>query len=270
MAEKKEKAAKETKEEKQRRKAEEKAQKAEEKARKTEEKGQKAEEKAKKEQKQGGVWGYFLTPVLLAALCAGAVVLGYSLMPSHPLEKYLNLVFVDKLKTSSSIAGLNIVEKEIDTGESAETYDDGEIAYPKFGEQYAMLEANDIDLTVGVYYGSNEELLKRGACQSSQTAVLGTVGNVVIDAHVNTFFADLEKLKPDNIVTLYTDYGRFTYKVKEAISFNKTDKTYVGVTQTDCLTLYTCRPEVLGDSDLRVGVRCDLVSKEFYTPKTES
>lgn len=260
MPEKKEKAAKETKEEKRERKADEKAQKAE----------QKSGEKAKKEQKQGGVWGYFLTPMLLAALCAGAVVLGYSLMPSHPLEKYLNLVFVDKLKTSSSIAGLNIVEKEIDTGESAETYDDGEITYPRFGEQYAMLEANDIDLTVGVYYGSNEELLKRGACQSSQTAVLGTVGNVVIDAHVNTFFSDLEKLKPDNIVTLYTEYGRFTYKVKEAISFNKEDKTYVGVTQTDCLTLYTCRPEVLGDSDLRVGVRCDLVSKEFYTPKTES
>ncbi len=268
MPEKKEKPVKETKEEKQERKAEEKAQKAEQKAGDKEKKAeQKAERKARK---QGGVWGYFLTPVLLASLCAGAVVLGYSLMPSHSIEKYLNLIFVDKLKTSSSIAGLNIVEKEIDSGEESTTYSDGEITYPKFGEQYAVLEAKDIGLSVGVYYGSNEELLKRGACQSSQTAVLGTVGNVVIDAHVNTFFADLEKLKPENIITLYTDYGRFTYKVKRAISFDKTDKTYVGVTQTDCLTLYTCRPEVLGDSDLRVGVRCDLVSKEFYTPKTES
>ena len=30
------------------------------------------------------------------------------------------------------------------------------------------------------------------------------------------------------------------------------------------LTLYTCKPQVLGSSDVRVGVRCEPVEKRFY------
>lgn len=142
--------------------------------------------------------------------------------------------------------------------------------YPVFGEQYAELVAPDAGIDVGVFYGSNAELLERGACQSTQSAIIGTKGNVVIDAHVNTYFADLTKLVIGVPVVLYTNYGTFTYRVSETISFDKSNKKYLSVTDEDYLTLYTCQPEILGNSDLRVGVRCELVSREFYRPEETS
>ena len=199
-------------------------------------------------------------------LTGSILVLCYSLAPTHSLQKYLNLAFMDNLKTQSQSAGLNIRELEISTDVSGTTYETGKITYPTFGEQYAQLTAPSIDLTVGVYYGVTSELLARGACQSTQSAIIGEAGNAVIDAHVNTFFSDLEKLKPGDEITIYTLYGCFTYRVNEQITFKESDKKYIAVTEEEYLTLYTCQPQVLGSSEMRVGVRCVPVKKQFYAP----
>lgn len=212
---------------------------------------------------------WILTPVLLLILSIGLVMMVYLLMPSHKLQSYLNLAFMDSLKVTSTTAGLNIVNKDIDTGDQRPTTDTGKIITPKFGEQYAKLVCDDIALTVSVYFGTTKELLALGACQSTQSAVLGNKDNVVISAHVNTYFADLDEMETGDIVVLYTEYGKFTYRVKEQIRFPKTDKRYIVPTGTDRLTLYTCEGDVLGDSDNRVGVICDLVSKEYFMPADE-
>lgn len=234
--------------------------------------------------KRGSVLGIILTPILLLALCGGSIVLCYSLMPEHYIQRYLNLAFMDSQKISSSTSGLNIKHREIKTDTETTAPPDsqnptsatvtekpkltsGKINFPTFGEQYAKLEAKSINLMVGVFYGVNSELLELGACQSSQSEILGKEGNHVIDAHVNTFFADLNKLAVGDTVTMFTDYGRFTYEVSDKIEFNKSDKRYVTTTEADILTLYTCAPQVLGNSDLRVGVRCLLKDKEFYEPE---
>ena len=174
-----------------------------------------------------------------------------------------------KRKTAPGAAlndGLVIKENTgIDTSPADKSYaEEGKIIRPTFGEQYAVLNAPAIDLNVSVYYGVNAELLERGACQSTQSAILGEIGNAVIDAHVNTYFSELSKLKIGDEITVYTKYGCFTYKVKETIEFNKQDKRYLAVTKEEFLTLYTCAPQVIGSSDLRVGVRCEPVSKKFY------
>ena len=149
------------------------------------------------------------------------------------------------------------------------TFEDGKINYPTFGEEYAVLTAESIGLTVGVYYGVNADLLDRGACQSTQSAIIGEKGNTVIDAHVKTYFSDLSKLKTGDTVELYTDYGSFTYKVTETIRFDKNDKRWLAVTKEPYLTLYTCAPQVIGSADMRVGVRCEPVSMKFYAPADE-
>ena len=226
---------------------------------------------SKDTEKRSGVLGYFLTPLLLLALCGGIAVLCYSLAPVHDAQRYLNLAFMDTLKVTSTTSGLNIRHRDIKTDDQQGTEEkpklqEGKINYPTFGEQYAKLEAKSINLMVGVYYGVNSELLSRGACQSTQSAVFGTAGNHIIDAHVNTFFAELHNLAVGDTVTMYTDYGKFTYEVTQKIEFNKNDKKYVGVTKDDVLTLYTCAPQVIGSSDTRIGVRCALKEKEFYEP----
>ena len=224
-----------------------------------------------KNAKHSALPAYLLTPLLLLLLTGGILALCYSVAPVHYVQKYLNIAFMDNLKTTGTTAGLHIKENEIETEKKPKsgTYEDGKINYPVFGEQYAVLSAEPIGLNVGVYYGVNAELLDRGACQSSQSAVIGDHGNTVIDAHVTTFFSDLSKLKTGDEVVLYTNYGCFTYAVKEQISFDKEDKRWLGVTKSDCLTLYTCAPQVIGSADTRIGVRCEPVSKEFYAPADE-
>lgn len=207
---------------------------------------------------------WLLTPVFLVILSIGIAMLVYLLMPTHRLQNYLNIAFMDNLKVQSTTAGLNIINKDIDTNGNKETTAVGEVLYPHFGEQCATLICEEIDLTVGVYYGTTTELLALGACQSTQNKVIGDTGNVVISAHVNTFFADLSKMKVGDTVTLYTEYGIFTYRAKEAIRFQKTDKSYVTNTSTDKLTLYTCEADVLGNSDTRIGMICEPISKLYY------
>ena len=227
-----------------------------------------SEEKIKK---RSSLPAYLLTPVLLLLLTGGILVLCYSLAPVHRLQKYLNIAFMDNLKTTGTTAGLHIKEKEIETGNKPDqdTFEDGKINYPTFGEQYAVLTSKAIGLTVGVYYGVNADLLDRGACQSTQSAIIGEKGNTVIDAHVKTYFSELSKLKTGDTVELYTDYGSFTYKVTETISFDKNDKRWLAVTEEPYLTLYTCAPQVIGSADMRVGVRCEPVSMKFYAPADE-
>ncbi|MDE5854564.1 MAG: class D sortase, partial [Ruminococcus sp.] len=171
---------------------------------------------------------HIVTPFLLMALCSG-VLIGASIKPMDKLKVFANIAFMDNLKSNpnSDDTGLVIRENEIKSDYSGETSESGEIIRPKFGELYATLTSEAIGLDIPVYWGSNSELLEHGACHSSSSVIIGDNGNSVISAHVDTFFTDLEKLKEDDIVTVKTNYGKFTYKVRETISFSSTNKKYV-------------------------------------------
>lgn len=216
---------------------------------------------------------YILTGVFLFILCA-AVCIAALIVPYEKGKTYLGLAFMDQSKTAPS-SGLNdgLVIKEntnIKTDPvTQELSDEGEIIRPVFGEQYAVLRCEAAQIEVPVYWGSSQELLELGACQSSASKVLGETGNVVISAHVNTFFANLNALQPGDEAVLYTEYGIFTYTVREMVKFEKTDKTYVSPKRSDQLTLYTCEAQVLGTSTTRVAAVCDLKSKQFYTASGE-
>ena len=107
-------------------------------------------------------------------------------------------------------------------------------------------------------------LLELGACQTTASAIAGAGGNAVISAHVNTFFNRLDELQTGDTLTLYTNYGRFTYAVQKSIQFENTDKQYILPTNQEQLTLYTCEMQVFGSSTKRIGVVCDCISTEFY------
>ena len=207
-----------------------------------------------------------ITPVLVFLICT-ALTAVIGIVPYNKMTTYLKIAFSDKLK-STSVAADNISADSpiinFDKDRSENVSKEGEVVYPKFGEQYATLSCDTIKLYVPVYWGSDDKLLENGACQHSSSVVIGKTGNVVIDAHVNTFFADLDKLKEGDLVVLNTSYGEFKYKVTKQITFAKTDKTYVLPSDTDKLTLYTCVKQVLGSSDQRIGVVCEPVDKAFY------
>ena len=161
-----------------------------------------------------------ILPVVTLLLCA-AIVLVCSLRPYEKLHTYLQIAFMDDLKQapSSSSDGLEIVQNDITTNYSGKIANTGEPVYPAFGEQYGVLSCEAIDLYVPVYWGATSELLELGACQTTASAIAGAGGNAVISAHVNTFFNRLDELQTGDTLTLYTNYGRFTYAVQKSIQF---------------------------------------------------
>ncbi len=204
-----------------------------------------------------------LLTLLILMMCAGVIILAL-IDPCEKMNTYMNIVFMEDMKDPVH-GGLRIVENEIDTSYEGETSSEGTAVIPAFGEQYAMLECKAIGLSVPVYWGSNAELLELGAVQTTASAAAGSGGNAVIDAHVNTFFRNLGSLEKGDVVTLYTQYGRFTYEVSELIEFKETDTKYVLPTEEEQLTLYTCEMQVLGSSDVRIGAVCKPTEMAYYS-----
>ena len=206
-----------------------------------------------------------LLPVLVTILCGGIVLL-CAIRPYELGKTYLRVGFMDGSGTVSQggTAGLNIMETDIDTNYTSETSPEGEVIIPAYGSQCAVLESEAIDLYVPVYWGGGSELLEQGACHTPASAALGSTGNSVISAHVNTFFHDLNQLEVGDVITAYTTYGKFTYEVSELIEFDSSDKSHLKKTEDDRLTLYTCEMQLLGSSSKRVGVVCKLTDKAFY------
>ena len=223
--------------------------------------------------KKKSLLSLFLMPFLITALCGGLLLL-LSIEPYERVKTYLRVAFMDNnnvVPQSDGIAGLNIVHTDIDTGYSGKTYEKGEVVYPEYGTQYAVIQCEAVDIFAPVYWGNGSELLELGGCNTPSSVVAGGEGNTVISAHVNTFFADLNKIKVGDEVKLYTDYGRFTYVVSELIEFESTDKKYLKKGDKDILTLYTCEDNLLAVSDKHIGCRCELKKREFYNePKEEA
>lgn len=219
---------------------------------------------AEKSKKSSAVL-HIATPFIVAAIAFGGLMAAV-VKPSDKLKVYLNIAFMDELKTDpeNASSGLIIRENQIKEEHSGETSDTGEVIRPKFGEMYAVIKCSALSLDVPVYWGSDVELFERGACQSSGSVLAGENGNSVISAHEDTYFAELSKLKVGDTVTINTNYGYFTYKVKECVTFTKDNNKYVVSTKDNRLTMYTCKKDVLGRSDERIGVICELIEKKFY------
>ncbi len=208
---------------------------------------------------------YILTPIILLLLCVAITVVA-AIKPYNKISVYLNLAFMDEFKSNpgDGLGGLVIRDGEILTDYNGEISGTGEAVMPKFGEQFAVLRCDAFDTAVPVYWGSSRELFARGACQATFSKLPGVVGNTVISAHEDTFFADLSSVKVGDKITINTNYGEFVYEVTETVVFNKTDKKYVNSTKDERLTLYTCKKDVLGSSDERVGVVCMPIERKFY------
>ncbi len=207
----------------------------------------------------------FILPIFIFIFCTGIALL-VLIRPYEKFSTLLNIAFMDDMGSTPQ-AGLQIVENDIDTEYSGDTFTEGEVVIPSFGEQFAVIEIESADIKVPVYWGSNAELLELGAVQTTSSAVPGSGGNAVIDAHVNTYFHDLNKAAVGDKVVLYTQYGRFTYEVSELIKFKSDDKKYVLPKEEEMLTLYTCELQVFGSSDIRIGAVCKPVEMLYYTEK---
>lgn len=224
-----------------------------------------ASDKKEKNKVNSSLVLHIATPFIVLALCTG-IIIAASIKPLDKLKVYKNIAFMDDMKIDPEAAGKGLVIKnnEIAEDNTVETTDNGKVIIPKFGEMYALIKSSAFDVSVPVYWGCDIDIFEVGAGQAAATAVIGNDGHSVISAHEDTFFAELKNMKKDDTVTVLTNYGVFTYKVKELITFNKNDTKYVAPSKENKLTLYTCKKDLLGSSDERIGVICEPVEKKFY------
>ncbi len=201
-----------------------------------------------------------VTPFVMLAICAG-IVGGAAAIPAQKFSKLAGIVFsAEAEQEPGKIGEIKYVEKEVE----AQLDDGNKILYPSFGMQYATLKINSIELEAPVFFGSTEDLLQQGVCQYIGSVVVGEKGNVVLDAHCNTFFLRLIDVQVGDEIVIETSYGKFTYKAKETTLFKETDNSLISPTDDDRLTLYTCYGNLLGPTEDRYAVICELVEKEFY------
>ncbi len=221
-----------------------------------------------KKKSQNNIALYIITPVMMSVICAG-ITIAAAIKPADKIKTYTNIAFMDSLKSNplNEDSGLIIKDNDIIMDYSGKTSETGEPDRPDFGELYAIVSTKSLGINVPIYWGTTTELLERGACQSSSSAVFGANGNSVVSAHVDTYFADLNNIQKGDIVDVYTNYGKFTYTVTEPIEFSSKDKKYIVPSEENKLTIYTCKRDLLGASDRRIGAVCELTAKEFYTEK---
>ena len=198
-----------------------------------------------------------LTPFVALAI-SGGIAVGAAFIPAKKIYDAASVVFSSdpEHKTMSEI---KYSEKEVES----KLEDGNKIAYPSFGKQYATLKIKSIDLEAPVFFGSTPDLLHEGVCQYIGSVVIGEKGNVVLDAHCNTFFLDLDTVEEGDEIILTTSYGEFKYKAKEITYFKDTDNSLIAPSEEDKLTLYTCYCNLLGPTEDRLAVICEPTDKKF-------
>ncbi len=198
-----------------------------------------------------------LTPLAVLAI-SGGIIAGAAFIPAKKIYDKASLVFSSNTE-HKTMSEIKYVEKEVES-----KLDDGsKIVYPSFGMQYATLKIKSIDLEAPVIFGSTPDLLHEGVCQYVGSVIIGEKGNVVLDAHCNTFFLDLDKVKEGDEIVLTTSYGEFKYKAKEITYFKDSDNSYIVPSAEDKLTLYTCYGNLLGPTEDRLAVICEPTEKKF-------
>jgi sortase A len=116
------------------------------------------------------------------------------------------------------------------------------IAVVGHGEIIGRLAIPRLKLEVVVLEGSDSRILDVAAGHVEGTALPGSIGNIAIAAHRDTFFRPLRDIRRDDIISLRTAAGDFAYQVESTEVVDPTDIEALHQTADAELTLVTCYP----------------------------
>jgi sortase A len=132
------------------------------------------------------------------------------------------------------------------------------------GATIAVLRIPRIAMEVPVSDGTTERVLLAGAGLVEGTASPGSVGNIGIAAHRDTFFRGLKDVVVGDLIELETLAGTDTYRVSTLSVVAPSDVYVLAATAEPALTLVTCYPfYFVGNAPQRFIVRA--VAAEFHS-----
>lgn len=124
----------------------------------------------------------------------------------------------------------------------------------------AVLRIPGIELEVPVSYGTDEQVLRRGAGVIEGAAFPGSNGNVAIAAHRDTHFRGLKDLELGDVIELEMPDRTQAYIVTSLSVVEPTDVYVLAETGKPVLTLVTCYPfYFVGHAPQRFIVRAEAV-----------
>lgn len=104
------------------------------------------------------------------------------------------------------------------------------------------LEIPRLKLAVMVREGADEGTLSRAVGHIPGTALPGTIGNVGLAGHRDTFFRALRNIRADDIIEVQTTAGTYRYAVKSTRIVTPRDVSVLQASGGETLTLVTCYP----------------------------
>ena len=142
------------------------------------------------------------------------------------------------------------------------------IGYPTYGEKYANLIINSIDLDLPIYHGDNLEILSIGVGHYAGSYFPGEGGTIILAAHNTTgFFKRFEELKIKDIVIVNANYGNFKYEIHDIKIVDENDtKAFKITNEFEELVLYTCYPingNIIGRKTKRYVVYAKLIGDTY-------
>ncbi len=112
-------------------------------------------------------------------------------------------------------------------------------------EQAMRVQIPAINIDAPVVQGDGWEQLKKGVGQHLGTANPGEKGNLVLSAHNDIFgelFRDLDRLRPGDLVVVFTNQRSYTYIVVDAKIVEPTSVEVMSPTTQPTATLISCYP----------------------------
>ncbi len=125
---------------------------------------------------------------------------------------------------------------------------EGEFPVIPYESQWATLNVDGWKRKdIKVFFGDNNELLRKGAGMWINSRFCGQNGKTVLSAHVTSDFYEIEDTKIGTLVTMDTVYGKYVYKVTDIAIFHYQDDSLLMPSDgEDILFMYTCYPRQNG------------------------
>lgn len=130
------------------------------------------------------------------------------------------------------------------------------------GEEMARLEIPSIDSAYSVYWGSDEDTLKRGVGMyvSEWTTTPDVQRHTVLSGHRDTVFSELGSIKEGERLALRYKEDIYVYEVERIWITDADDRTVIVDKEAGTLTLTTCYPfQYLGNAPDRYIIQSSLV-----------
>jgi sortase A len=147
-----------------------------------------------------------------------------------------------KDETHWLVGGREKVETAEAPKSSSPTTQPNVIAPPGPNSVIGRLEIPRLQIGVMVREGADEGTLRRAVGHIPGTALPGTVGNVGLAGHRDTFFRALRNIRSDDTIELQTTAGTYRYLVKSTRIVTPRDVSVLEASGGETLTLVTCYP----------------------------